>query len=217
MSRVIRIAGVQVGTPQPITLTTGDVVSSGIFKTGPEGETVGLTLRNLEGDGQADLRVHGSPDQAVYVYPAVHLPRWTAELEYPSEIAPGMFGENLTIAELDEETASIGDVWEWGDALLQITQPRLPCAKLAGRLGRADAPRQLIELGRTGWYMRVLQPGRVTLAGNIVVRLEHPAGVTVRMAHESRKAEASMELRARVLECDALSFAWRERVVERMG
>src|ERR687897_3166449 len=89
------------------------------------GPTLRLTTINLEGDGQSDTKesrfggqVHGGPEQAVYAFPAEHFPRFEAEMGRP--VTPGLFGENLTLRGMTEAEACIGDVWEWGDALLQV-------------------------------------------------------------------------------------------------
>jgi MOSC domain-containing protein YiiM len=97
----------------------------------------------LTGDEQADFSVHGGPDKTVYFYPSEHYATWTREFpEHRELLARGGFGENLTTAGLIENTVAIGDVFSVGNALLQVTQPRQPCFKLAipfddPRLGRA--------------------------------------------------------------------------------
>jgi MOSC domain-containing protein YiiM len=148
-------------------------------------ESLELTTLNLEGDQQADTRptpgggqVHGGPHQAVYAYPAEHYPRLEAILG--RALRPGFMGENLTISGATEADVCIGDVWRWGDALLQVSAPRGPCYKLGGiRLGR-QALRTIVREERlVGWYLRVLEPGCVPTRGTITRQQRHDAGVTV--------------------------------------
>jgi MOSC domain-containing protein YiiM len=149
-----------------------------------------LAALNLEGDEQSDTRptpdggqVHGGPDQAVYAFPAEHLPR-ISEL-CGRAAGPGFMGENVTIEGALEDDVRIGDVWAWGDARLQITSPRGPCYKLGIRMGR-QAMRTVVRAeGLVGWYLRVLVEGEVPVRGPIEVVEQHPAGVTIGIAHRA--------------------------------
>jgi len=124
---------------------------------------------NLDGDQQADLTVHGGPDKAVYVYPSEHYPFWKAE--FPDMQLPyGMFGENFTTVELDESSVYIGDQFRIGDAVVEVTQPRMPCYKLGVRFGRPDMPKRFHASGRCGFYLAVLREGEVG-AGDVLERL----------------------------------------------
>ena len=119
-----------------------------------------LGTTNLAGDGQADLAHHGGPDKAVCVYPAIHYRYWRSQLKLP-EMHWGDFGENFTVSELTEQEVCIGDVWSVGDPLVQVSQPRQPCWKLARRWDIHDLALQVQQTGFTGWYFRVLQEGLV--------------------------------------------------------
>ena len=144
-------------------------------------ETLWLSEVNLSGDGQADLSVHGGVDKAVYAYPSEHLRAWSEELH--EDLGPAPFGENLSTMSVLEDQVNIGDVWLWGSARLQVSQPRWPCYKLALYRGRPDIQSRLRTSGRTGWYLRVLEVGEVPAAGPIQVEAEDPARVSVRDAH----------------------------------
>jgi MOSC domain-containing protein YiiM len=148
---------------------------TGIFKSPVEGP-VTLDRRNLAGDAQADLRVHGGPHKAVMAYSAEHYPRWREELGLNEEQFPfSAFGENLTIAGLDEETVCIGDVHQIGSALLQVSQPRSPCWKLARKWQMPDLPKRLVMSKRSGWYYRVMQEGSLQRGDDIVLlKSPHP-------------------------------------------
>jgi MOSC domain-containing protein YiiM len=186
---------------------------SGIVKEAVTSDTVYLDTLNLEGDRQADLSVHGGPDKAVYAYPVEHLPRWNTELG--TAFGPSTFGENLTTAGWLEDEVFIGDIWSWGEALLQVSQPRSPCYKLAAVTGRPDLLKRMVESGRTGWYLRVLQPGRVP-TGEPVHIVQHGAeAVSVLRAHRASVPGASdrSELET-VAGVDGLAAQWRKWVTE---
>ncbi|AMV27536.1 6-N-hydroxylaminopurine resistance protein [Gemmata sp. SH-PL17] len=136
--------------------------------TGP----VALRRTNLSGDGQADLVNHGGPDKAVCVYPEVHYAYWRADLNR-DELPPGAFGENFTVGALAEPDVCIGDVWKVGAAVLQVSQPRQPCWKLARRWRVKDLALRVQQTGFTGWYFRVLQEG-VVEAGLPLELVERP-------------------------------------------
>ena len=114
---------------------------------------------NLEGDGQADLSVHGGRSKAVYVYPSEHYGFWRGEL--PDMALPwGMFGENLSTAGLLEEEVQIGDEFRIGTTRVQVSEPRMPCYKLGIRFGRPDMVKRFLQSQRSGFYVAVAQEGR---------------------------------------------------------
>ncbi len=134
-----------------------DEILTGIFKEPVEGK-IALTTLNLDGDQQADLTVHGGVDKALYVYPSEHYPFWKQELPEVN-LHPGAFGENLTTAGLLESSVFIGDEFQAGTAVIRVTQPRLPCYKLAMKLGRNDIIKRFMKSGRSGIYFSVVQEG----------------------------------------------------------
>ena len=205
----LHLVSVNVALPTVIgRLRNGEEIVSGIAKRPVGAESLRLEALNLEGDRQADLSVHGGPDKAVYAYPVEHLPSWNAELG--ADFGPGTFGENLTTEGMLEDEARIGDIWAWGDARLQVVQPRSPCYKLAAITGRPDIGKRLVRAGRTGWYLRVLEPGTVPVAGPIRVVERHPAGVTVLDAHRATLPGADRSAIERVVAVGPLAESWRE-------
>ncbi len=214
---MIRLAAVNVGTPAVLAEVRGEQVWSGIRKR-PVAPTAVLWLSelNLAGDAQADLSVHGGPDKAVYAYPSEHLEPWAEELGEKLGAAP--FGENLSTVGVLEHDVRIGDVWEWGSAELQVTQPRWPCFKLTLHRNRADLQDRFRASGRTGWYLRVLAPGEVPAAGPIRVASEDPAGVSVFDAHLAMSDRFLLDpdrVRA-VSEHPALADQWRAPLLRRL-
>jgi MOSC domain-containing protein YiiM len=224
---MIEVVRVNVGTPKVLADANGERVYSGIAKRPvPTGTVLWLSYGNLAGDAQADLSVHGGPDKAVYVYPSEHLPLWADELEDSTirgaigdhpETAP--FGENLSTVGVLEADVRIGDVWRWDDAVLQVCQPRWPCFKLALHRARRDIQLRMKANGRTGWYLRVLQPGEVTAGSTITVVDEDPAGLTIADAHLAM-ADRHLERRdlvAALAAHDALAEEWRGPLRERLA
>ncbi len=217
LDRSIRLAAVNVATPAVLGQVRGENVWSGIRKTPVvPAATLWLSEINLSGDGQADLEVHGGPDKAVYAYPSEHLPGWSSELD--ERLGPAPFGENLSTIGVLEQDVRIGDVWEWGAAVLQVTQPRWPCYKLVLHRGRSDVQKRMLSSGRTGWYLRVLQPGEVPAGGPIAVASRDPQAVTVYDAHLAMRDTVLREPdRVRsVMEHPALSEQWRAPLAARL-
>lgn len=137
-----------------------------------------LRSLNLDGDGQADLTVHGGVSKAVYAYPAEHYPFWRHELP-DAELPYAMFGENFTTEGLLEDDVEIGERFRVGGAEIVATEPRLPCYKLGLRFARADILKRFLVSRRTGFYFAVLREG-VVEAGDALERLGREGhGVTI--------------------------------------
>lgn len=122
-----------------------------------------LTERGLEGDEQAEKIIHGGPDRALCHYPREHYIYWAREFPEQSEqfCAPA-YGENLSTQGLTEKDVYIGDIFRWGDALIQVTQPRSPCYKLNYHFGISDMASLMQEAGYCGWLYRVVMAGKVS-------------------------------------------------------
>ena len=148
----------------------GKIVATGILKEPVSGRVMVRRL-NIDGDDQADRKVHGGLDMAVYAYSVEHYAFWEGELGRKG-FPHGQFGENLTVSGMDEETVQVGDIFRIGEALLQVTQPRIPCYKLAIRMEQGlDFPGRFQQTGRMGFYFRVLEEGEVG-AGDPIESLE---------------------------------------------
>jgi len=149
------VCSVQIGTVRRLQVGSGST-PSGFVKT-PTDAAVHLTYHGLVGDEQGDRRVHGGPEKAVCVYPVEHYPYWSLRLGRP--LPPGAFAENLTTRGLLETDLRLGDVLAVGSTLVQISQPRRTCAKLAAHHGWPSLAAEVQESGRTGFYLRVLTCG----------------------------------------------------------
>ncbi|MBU6247742.1 MAG: MOSC domain-containing protein [Xanthomonadaceae bacterium] len=193
-------------------------VATGIFKqtvTGP----VRVLSDRLEGDGQADRVHHGGPDKAVYAYGADHYDAWRRELGR-DDLVPGQFGENLTIAGLDEGELCLGDRLAIGSARFVVTQPRVPCFKLGLRFGDAEMPKRFADSLRCGAYLRVLEPGSLE-AGDAVQRVvrshERVAIGPLFHAYLHPNEPAAQTLLARALTVPELSGDWRASIERRLA
>ena len=171
----------------------------------------------LAGDAQADLANHGGPDKAICVYPAAHYPHWRRTLNLP-DLPQGAFGENFTLADATEDDVCIGDVFRIGSAVVQISQPRQPCWKLARRWRVKDLAAQVERTGWTGWYFRVLQPGEIAPGQPVEpVGRPHPEW-RVSLANEiMHHRQADHAAAAALAACPALSASWRESLSHRSG
>jgi MOSC domain-containing protein YiiM len=179
---VPRVVSVNAGRPRQISVRRGRPLMSAIGKAPVDGR-VRVAGVNVEGDRQADLRVHGGPDKAVYAYAAEDTAWWEEELG--RSLAPGMFGENLTVEGLDVSGAVIGERWLIGDVLLEVAQPRLPCSKLGLRFGEPKMVKRFALARRPGAYLRIVREGELG-AGDAVTVSGRPAhGVTVRMVADA--------------------------------
>lgn len=205
---MITLQSIQVGRPR-IVADGNDPWVTALFKTAVDGP-VRLGVHNLDGDEQADLTVHGGPDKAVCVYSADHFETWRREPGIDG-CQPGAFGENFTIAGQDETSACVGDVYEVGDAVVQVSQPRGPCWKLARRWQRPDFVRVVLTTGRTGWYVRVLREG-VVEAGAVLRMLERPYPEwTIQRVNQvyHGKSPATRDAALALATCPALAEPWR--------
>jgi MOSC domain-containing protein YiiM len=170
-----RLLSVNVGLPRTVEFH-GHTVRTGIFKE-PVAFRVHVGKLGLDGDGQADLTVHGGPDKAVYAYDLSGYAHWRRALA--RDLPLGQFGENLTVEGLPETEVRIGDAYRIGTALFQVSQPRSPCFKLAMKMEMPDFPRRFLAAGRTGFYFSVLEEGEVG-AGDTITRVSRePGEITV--------------------------------------
>ncbi len=155
----------------------GETHQTGIFKTPAHGP-VTLTRMGVTGDRVCDLLNHGGADKAVYAFALDHYDHWRSQLGKPG-LGPGAFGENLTMAGLDEAAICIGDQLSLGTALLEVSQPRVPCFKLGVALGDDRAPALFTRHFHTGVYFRVVREGEVSEGDGGVITYSHPERISV--------------------------------------
>lgn len=185
----------------------GDVISA-IRKSFISGNDIQVRTLNIDGDGQADLQNHGGVDKAIYCYPADHAAYWRDKLGYGGDGIHAPFGENLSTLGVTEEDVCIGDIWRWGTAVLQVSQPRWPCYKLVMLSGHDDMIKRFVASGRSGWYLRVLEPGIAPIDGPIEVVVRDPLEISVHLAF-AVKTNGDDEALAKVIAHPLLADAWR--------
>ncbi len=216
MTPELKISAVLVG--QPVAFARGK--ESAIAKSPIAGEAL-IDSLGIAGDAQADLNVHGGPDKAVHLYPQDHYAIWREELSSTKAQAllkqPGAFGENLAVSGTTEHDACIGDLWQVGNAVLEVSQGRQPCWKLNERFDVPDLSARVQTSCRTGWYFRVIETGLVT-AGAPLRLLERPnpafsiAAVAQLFYHDRRNWPALEALAA----LPQLAASWRKLVLRRL-
>jgi MOSC domain-containing protein YiiM len=188
--------------------------TSGIVKQPVHGK-IWAGKTNLQGDGQADLKYHGGPEKAIFVYPVTHYAFWQIKLQNP-DFTVGAFGENLAVQHMVEDDLCIGDIFQIGGAIVQVSQPRQPCWKPARRWKIKDLALQIQQEGRTGWYFRVLKEGEIQ-AGDALQLRERPLQewTVARCNDVMHNQKHDLELAARLASCELLAPNWRNTLGKR--
>jgi len=174
----------------------GRRVVSAIWKEPVAGE-VAVAGVNLDGDAQADLRVHGGDDKAVYAYASEDYDWWSAA---GFDVGPGVFGDNLTTAGIDVTGARVGDRWQIGTVVFEVAQPRQPCFKLGMRMGDAAFVDRFDAARRPGAYLRIVEPGTLRAGDRVTVgpAAEPTVGILELFAGEGDDLLARVQADARV-------------------
>ncbi len=203
-----RLVAVNVGLPKDVEWR-GRTVHTGVWKYPVDGPRMVRAL-NIDGDGQGDLAGHGGPHRAVLVYQLDSYRHWQREFGR-DDFEYGQFGENLTVDGMADGEVCIGDQFEIGEALFEVSQPRVTCYRVGIRMGQPRLPALLVAHERPGFYMRVLREGLIA-AGDAIVKVRSGAeqlsvaevdGLLYRPGHERRDIE-------RALRMPALSPGWQE-------
>jgi len=171
----MQIVSVQVGPARTVE-HRGRSVRTGIFKD-PVLFRVHVGRLGLDGDVQADRRVHGGPEKAVYAYDLSGYAYWRAALG--RDLPHGQFGENLTVDGMPETQVRLDDVYRAGNALLQVASPRSPCFKLAMKMEQPDFAKPFLKSRRTGFYLRVLEEGEVGAGDAITLVTREPGAPSI--------------------------------------
>jgi MOSC domain-containing protein YiiM len=214
-----QLRSIQIGIPRIQQPASADDQQSrpwttGIFKR-PVLGPIWLGLHSLQGDGQADLVHHGGIDKAVCAYPSEHWAYWSGILP-PHLLSGGAFGENFTLQGLTEAVVCIGDVFSVGSAVVQVSQPRQPCWKLARRWAIKDLAVHVERTGFTGWYFRVTQAGTVEPGARLQL-IDRPCpewtiATANRIMHHERDHQTAAE---HLSLCPFLSSSWQQTLRQR--
>jgi len=211
----LRLLSLNVGLPRQVRFQ-GELVTTGIFKKPVQG-SVRLRKLNLEGDKQADLKVHGGVDKAVYAYAGEHYDYWRQEL--PDMSLPwGMFGENFTTEGMFEESVNIGDQFKVGTANLIATQPRMPCYKLGVKFGNMDMIKRFLASGLTGVYFKVMKEGELEQGDEIKLIKKAENSVTVKdIVRIYTIDKDDIQTIERAIKIKDLPNGWRYHFIKQLG
>ncbi|MDQ6418055.1 MOSC domain-containing protein [Paenibacillus sp. LHD-117] len=208
------IVSLQIGMPAMIAHGSKEVLS-GIFKQ-PVSDERFAGAEGIEGDGQGDTINHGGPDKAICAYFAERYPYWESQFGRP--FFAGSFGENMTIGGWTEEDLCIGDIIEGNEIRLQVSQPRQPCFKLGLRNELPILPSLVQQTGYSGFYFRVLRPGRIASGERLNIVQRHPAGMTImeanRIMYHQKENVAAIE---KLLAVKELAASWHEQLGGRLS
>ena len=207
-----RVEGVYTGRPAPLP----DGRLSAIVKA-PVTTPLKLGELGLEGDQVADTRVHGGPEQALHQYPVERYAEWAKIFpEISAQLVPGSIGENISAPGMTEDNVCIGDVFRWGDAEIQVSQPRMPCWKIDARFGVEGLTEAVMHAGHAGWYYRVLHAGTVA-AGLWLELVDRPlSAVSLAEFWATQNAHRpGLDRLERVAAAPGLAPKWREKFRQR--
>jgi len=207
----MQVLSVNVSLPREVQYK-GRKVMTGIFKEAVH-QRLMLRQLNLDGDRQADLVAHGGRYKAAYFYAYDHYATWAQE-EKRNDLRYGQFGENFTVSGMLEKEVFVGNIYRIGTALVQVTQPRVPCYKLGIKMGDATFVKRFMQKERTGFYVRVLEEGEVG-TGDAVEHVQvDPQQMSVYDINHLLYFEPDMELAKKALRIEALSPGWRSSFEE---
>jgi len=211
----MKLLSVNVSLAKEVTYK-GKTIITGIFKEPVEGRVKVNTL-NLEGDGQADLIAHGGEQRAVLVYSYENYTFWENELNR-KDFKMGQFGENFTVEGMLDEDIHIGDRFQIGTALFEVSQPRVTCYKLAIKMDIEGFYNQVLKSNRPGFYFRVLEEGEVG-SGDLIEKVhEDPVRMTVAEMNRLLYFELdNMDDARKALRIEALSPGWRKSFEDRLA
>jgi MOSC domain-containing protein YiiM len=188
----MKLVSVNLGSERVINAGPGKE-KSGIYKL-PVEQPVQITADGLKGDTICDKKNHGGPDQAVYVYGTTDYDWWSTELG--RDLQPGMFGENLTITDLESESYFIGDRLRVGPVVLEVTAPRIPCVTFATKMGMPDWVKHFRDGERPGLYCRVIVAGPVQVGDSVSLETDNRSDVSVlelyRLYYDNHPGEATL-------------------------
>lgn len=215
----MRLLSIQTGLPQVLVskelIGPNDATWTSAFFKQPIPGPVWVGKTNIAGDAQGSPKTHGGPEKAVCAYPLEHYAYWQDQLDL-GELTYGAFGENFTLQGQMEGDCCIGDSVRFGEVVLQISQPRPPCWRLARWWQRKDFAVRMEETGRTGWYCRVIRQGYVE-AGTEIELVERPYPEwTVSLANHLLYGNGSSPDQTEAMaSCSLLSESWREGLLKR--
>ncbi len=213
-NKVIELKNFSIGLPKKMKYGNDKEIDTGICKQTIE--EAFLTKEGFRGDGVADLRYHGGPDRAVCVYPYEHYSLWEKEFNHP--LPSSTFGENLTVTNMLEKDVFIGDIFLIGEAVIQITQGRIPCSTITKRTNNPSLLKRMVQTGFTGYLCRVLEEGIVRKDSKITLLESHPKQVSILYGNEIYfHDQKNIEGIKKVLGVKEMANEWKELLVNRLN
>ena len=199
-----------VGKPREIDIN-GSKELSGIFKEPVDGK-IPLSLLNLQGDEQANLKYHGGRSKAVYAYSSTHYPFWREVME-KQELEPSQFGQNITVDGLADDDVRIGDIFQLGSATVEVAQPRIPCAKLGVRVGEKEFSTKFLLAGRLGYYLYVIEEGELERGDDMRLLDKAKHDITVADLWQTTfTPDRDLEVAKQALEFPHVDEGWKKRL-----
>ena len=207
------IKNLAVGMPEKMAYGNGKEMETAIRKK--QVQEVFLTKDSFQGDGVADQKHHGGPDRAVCIYPHEHYDYWNDY--FGTQLPRAAFGENLTVTNMLERDVCIGDIFQIGEAIIQVTQGRVPCHVIDRRLDMLPLLKQMVKTGYTGYLCRVLEEGMIRADSTIRSVAKDPQQVTVLYANEvNYHRPKDIDGIVKVLEAEELADEWRQFLTKRL-
>lgn len=187
----------------------------------PVAGPVPISRLGLAGDLQVNKRHHGGPEMAVHLYPLAHHTFWREQLgDHPLLADPGAFGSNVAVDDLDETKVRLGERFRLGTAVLEITQPRMPCATIEGRFQRQGMFAAILETGRCGWHYRVIEEGEARAGDDLAAIPGTGTAHTIRstfLAIADPTCPADSQLLSELADCPALASRWRAKASAKLA
>ncbi|MBP2079166.1 MOSC domain-containing protein [Oceanobacillus polygoni] len=213
-TETIEIKHLSIGLPKKMKYGNGKEINTGIRKQTTE--EAFLTKDGFKGDGVSDLNNHGGLDRAVCVYPYEHYLLW--EKEFGNPLQPATFGENLTVTNMLEKAVCVGDIFRLGEAVIQVTQGRVPCSTITKRTSNSALLKRMVQTGFTGYLCRVLEEGVVRKDSNMTLLESHPRKVSILYGNEIYfHKQKDIEGIKKVLAVEELADKWREVLMDRLS
>lgn len=202
-----------VGLPEKMTYGTGKEMETAIQKK--QVQEVYVTKDGFEGDGVANTKHHGGPERAVCIYPYEHYDYWNAYFD--TQLPQAAFGENLTVTNMLERDVCIGDIFQIGEAILQVTQGRVPCNTIDRKLDKLPLLKEMVRTGYTGYFCRVLEEGTIRVDSSIRTVAKNSQQVSVLYANEINfHRPKDIDGLVKVLEAEELADEWRQFLTKRL-
>lgn len=202
-----------VGLPKKMTYGNGKEMETAIQKQ--QVQEAFLTKDGFHGDGVADLKYHGGPERAVCIYPYEHYEYWNDHFE--TQLPRAAFGENLTVTNMLERDTCIGDIFQIGESVIQVTQGRVPCNTIDRRLEMRPFLKEMVKTGYTGYLCRVLEEGIIRADSTIRLVSKDPQQVSVLYANEINfHRPKDIDGIVKVLEAEELADEWRQFLTKRL-